>query len=100
MTEESNHYMGHPKVHKSPTTSLDPEPGTKDKHTTRPGLPQSNPCNLLCQSKARREISPCTRTLMAALWETAIRRRTWQGMLGPDYWNAGTSLLFGAGFRP
>jgi hypothetical protein len=29
MTEESEHYTGHPKVHKSPVTLLDPEPGTK-----------------------------------------------------------------------
>jgi hypothetical protein len=52
MTEESEHYMDYPqgtyylrpywiqnpKVHKSPATSLDPEPGTQDKHTTRPEL--------------------------------------------------------------
>jgi hypothetical protein len=36
MTEESEHYMDHPKVHKLPTTLLDPEPETHDKHTTRP----------------------------------------------------------------
>jgi hypothetical protein len=33
--------MGRPKVHKSPATSLDPEPDTKDKHATRPGLPRA-----------------------------------------------------------
>jgi hypothetical protein len=38
--------------------------------------------------------------LMAALWETAAGRRATYGMLGPDYWNAGTSLLFGTGFGP
>jgi hypothetical protein len=41
MTEESEHYMGRPKVHKSPATLLDPERDTKDKHTTRPGLPRA-----------------------------------------------------------
>jgi hypothetical protein len=35
MTEESEHYMDRSKVHKSPTTSLLPEPVTKEKHTTR-----------------------------------------------------------------
>jgi hypothetical protein len=39
MTEESEHYTSDSKVHKSHVTSLDPEPDTKDKHTTRPGLP-------------------------------------------------------------
>jgi hypothetical protein len=39
MTKESEHYMDRSKVHKSPATSLDPEPDTQDKHTTRPGLP-------------------------------------------------------------
>jgi hypothetical protein len=29
MTEESEHYTGRPKVHKSPATLLDLEPGTK-----------------------------------------------------------------------
>jgi hypothetical protein len=52
MTEESEHYMNfrqgtyclrphwiqNLKVHKSPATSLDPEFGTRDKHTTRPEL--------------------------------------------------------------
>jgi hypothetical protein len=42
MTEESEHYMDPPKVHKSPTTSLDPEPDTQDKHTTSPGPPRAN----------------------------------------------------------
>jgi hypothetical protein len=42
MTEESEHYMGQPRVHKSPATSLDPEPDTQDKHTTSPGLPRAN----------------------------------------------------------
>jgi hypothetical protein len=37
MIEESEHYMDRPKVHKSPATSLDPEPDTQDKHTTSPG---------------------------------------------------------------
>jgi hypothetical protein len=41
MTEESEHYMGRLKVHKSSVTSLDPELDTKDKHTTRPGLPRA-----------------------------------------------------------
>jgi hypothetical protein len=41
MTEESEHYMDRLKVHKSPATSLDPEPDTKDKHTTRPGPPRA-----------------------------------------------------------
>jgi hypothetical protein len=35
MIEESGHYMDHLKVHKSPATSLDPEPDTRDKHTIR-----------------------------------------------------------------
>jgi hypothetical protein len=35
MTEESEHYMDRLKVHKSSTTSLDPEPDTQDKYTTR-----------------------------------------------------------------
>jgi hypothetical protein len=39
MTEESEHYMDLPKVHKSPATSLDPEPDTQDKQITRPGPP-------------------------------------------------------------
>jgi hypothetical protein len=39
MTEESEHYMDHPKVHKSPVTSLDLEPDIQDKHTTTPGPP-------------------------------------------------------------
>jgi hypothetical protein len=41
MTEESEHYMDHPKVHKSPATSLDPESNTQDKRTTRPGPPRA-----------------------------------------------------------
>jgi hypothetical protein len=41
MTEESEHYMDRPKVHKSPATSLDPKPDTQDKHTTRPGPPRA-----------------------------------------------------------
>jgi hypothetical protein len=41
MTEESEHYMDRPKVHKSPTTSLDPEPDTRDKQTTRPRPPRA-----------------------------------------------------------
>jgi hypothetical protein len=55
MTEESKHYMDYPrvhsrlrphwiqnpKVHKSPTTSLDPEPDTQNKHTTKPGSPRA-----------------------------------------------------------
>jgi hypothetical protein len=55
MTEESEHYMDYPrvpsclrphwiqnpKVHKSPATSLDPEPDTKNKYTTRPGPPRA-----------------------------------------------------------
>jgi hypothetical protein len=41
MTEESEHYTGCPKVHKSPATSLDLEPDTKDKYTTRLGLPRA-----------------------------------------------------------
>jgi hypothetical protein len=41
MTEESEHYMDRLKVHKLPTTSLDPEPDTRDKHTTRPGPPRA-----------------------------------------------------------
>jgi hypothetical protein len=32
------HWIQNPKVHKSPATSLDPESGTQDKHTTRPEL--------------------------------------------------------------
>jgi hypothetical protein len=35
MTEQSEHYMGHPKVHKSPATSLE------NKHATRHGLPKA-----------------------------------------------------------
>jgi hypothetical protein len=42
MKEESEHYIDHPKLHKSPATSLDPEPNTQVKHTTRPGLPRAN----------------------------------------------------------
>jgi hypothetical protein len=38
MTEESKHYMGTMKVHKSPTTSLDPEPVRKYKHILIPDL--------------------------------------------------------------
>jgi hypothetical protein len=41
MTEESEHFMGRPKVHKSPATSLDPEPDKKEKHTTKPSLPRA-----------------------------------------------------------
>jgi hypothetical protein len=41
MTKKIEHYIGQPKIHKSPATSLDPEPDTKDKHTTRPGLPRT-----------------------------------------------------------
>jgi hypothetical protein len=41
MTEESEHYTGHPKAHKSLVTLLDPKPDTEDKHTTRPGLPRA-----------------------------------------------------------
>jgi hypothetical protein len=41
MTEESEHYMDHLKVHKSPATSLDPEPDTEDKHTTKSGPPRA-----------------------------------------------------------
>jgi hypothetical protein len=41
MTEESEHYMDRSKIHKSPATSLDPEPDTQDKHTTRPGPPRA-----------------------------------------------------------
>jgi hypothetical protein len=40
MTEESEHYMDRPKVHKLHATSLDPEPDTQDKHATRPGPPR------------------------------------------------------------
>jgi hypothetical protein len=32
------YWIQNPKVHKSPVTSLDPEPGTQDKNTTRPEL--------------------------------------------------------------
>jgi hypothetical protein len=41
MTEESEHYTGHLKVHKSLATSLNPERDTKDKHATRLGLPRA-----------------------------------------------------------
>jgi hypothetical protein len=41
ITEESEHYTRHLKVHKLSVTSLDAEPDTKDKHTTRPGLPRA-----------------------------------------------------------
>jgi hypothetical protein len=41
MTEESEHYMDRPKVHKSPATSLDPEPDTQYKYTTRPRPPKA-----------------------------------------------------------
>jgi hypothetical protein len=40
MKEESEHYMDRPKVHKSPVTSVDQEPDTQDKHTTRPRPPR------------------------------------------------------------
>jgi hypothetical protein len=98
MIEESEHYTGRLKVHKSPATSLDLEPGTKRQTCYKTWFTQSNLCDLLCRSRARREISPSTRTLMAALWETAVRRRTQQGTFGPDYWNADMSLLFSVGF--
>jgi hypothetical protein len=42
MTEESEHYMDSPKVHKSPTTSVNPEPDAQDKHTKSPGPPRAN----------------------------------------------------------
>jgi hypothetical protein len=42
MTEESEHYMGRLKVDESLATSFGPESDTKDKHTTRPGLPRAN----------------------------------------------------------
>jgi hypothetical protein len=42
MTEESDHYMDRPKVHKSPATSLDPERDAQDKHTTSPRPPRAN----------------------------------------------------------
>jgi hypothetical protein len=42
MTKERKHYMGRPKVHKSPATSLDPEPDTQDKHITSLGPPRAN----------------------------------------------------------
>jgi hypothetical protein len=41
MTEENKHYTDRPKVQKSPAILLDLEPDTKDKHTTRPGLPRA-----------------------------------------------------------
>jgi hypothetical protein len=41
MTEESEHYTVRPKVHKSPVTLLDLEPGNKYKHNRRPGLLRS-----------------------------------------------------------
>jgi hypothetical protein len=41
MTEESEHCMDRSKVHKSPATSLDLEPDTQDKHTSKPGLPRA-----------------------------------------------------------
>jgi hypothetical protein len=52
MTEESEHYMDRPKVHKSPATSFDPEPDTQDKHTTRPGPPK--PIIATCFTEAER----------------------------------------------
>jgi hypothetical protein len=41
MTQESEHYMDYLKVHKLSATLLDPEPDTRDKHTTRPGPPRA-----------------------------------------------------------
>jgi hypothetical protein len=41
MTEDSEHYMDRSKVHKSPATSLDPEPDTQNRHTTSPGPPRA-----------------------------------------------------------
>jgi hypothetical protein len=41
MTEESEHYKGRSKVHKSPATSLDLDLTLQNKHTTRPGLPRA-----------------------------------------------------------
>jgi hypothetical protein len=41
MTEESEHDMDHPKVHKLCATLLDPEPETQDKYTTGPVLPRA-----------------------------------------------------------
>jgi hypothetical protein len=41
MIEESEHYTGTSKVHKSPTNLLDPELATKYKHIRRPDLPRA-----------------------------------------------------------
>jgi hypothetical protein len=100
MTKENEYYTGRLKVHKSLVTSLDPELGTKILTYYKTWFAYSNLCDLLCQSRARREISLSTRTLMVALRETTVGHRTQQGMLGPDYWNVDTSLPFGAVFRP
>jgi hypothetical protein len=51
MTEESEHSTCCPKVHRLPVTSLDPEPDTKDKHTTRPGLPRAILVTYFAESK-------------------------------------------------
>jgi hypothetical protein len=74
MTEESEHYMDHLKVHKSPATSSDPEPDIETNY--KAWATQSNYHDLLYQSKARREISPSTRTTMIALRGTAAGRHT------------------------
>jgi hypothetical protein len=42
MTEESEHYMDRPKVHKSPATSLDPEPDTQDNKLQGLGHPDQS----------------------------------------------------------
>jgi hypothetical protein len=51
MIEESEHYMNRLKVHKSSATSLDPEPNTEDKHTTRPSLPRAIPVTYFTEAK-------------------------------------------------
>jgi hypothetical protein len=62
MTEESEHYMDNPKVHKSPVTSLDPELDTQDKHTTRPGPPRVVTTTYFAEAKhvARLVLAPGT----------------------------------------
>jgi hypothetical protein len=72
MTEESEHYMDRPKVHKSLETSLGPEPDTRDKTYYKAWATQSNHCDLPYRSRAHHEIYPSTRTLMAALREIVV----------------------------
>jgi hypothetical protein len=71
MIEESEQYIDLSKVHKSPPTSLDPEPDTQDKHATRPGPPRAVTMTYFARAEY---VVRLTRTLMAALRETTAGR--------------------------